>query len=76
MEQYQNHPDIEPARSHTDKVPGCLLRNIAGIDDQKLRKIEIGGIWLWYFFGQLAKRPLVPVMDPFLENAIKHGHGH
>lgn len=38
--------------------------------------IAIGGIWLWYFFGQLAKRPLVPVMDPFLENAIKHGHGH
>lgn len=38
--------------------------------------LAIGGIWLWYFFGQLAKRPLVPVMDPFLENAIKHGHGH
>ena len=38
--------------------------------------IAIGGIWLWYFFGQLMSRPLVPVMDPFLENAIKHGHGH
>ena len=36
----------------------------------------IGGIWLWYFFGQLMKRPLVPVMDPFLEKAIEHGHGH
>jgi hypothetical protein len=38
--------------------------------------IGIGGIWLWYFFGQLMSRPLVPVMDPFLENAIEHGHGH
>jgi hypothetical protein len=38
--------------------------------------IAVGGIWLWYFFGQLMKRPLVPVMDPFLENAIEHGHGH
>jgi hypothetical protein len=38
--------------------------------------IAVGGIWLWYFFGQLMSRPLVPVMDPFLENAIKHGHGH
>ena len=38
--------------------------------------IAVGGIWLWYFFGQLAKRPLVPVMDPFLENAIEHGRGH
>ena len=38
--------------------------------------IAIGGIWLWYFFGQLMSRPLLPVMDPFLENAIEHGHGH
>lgn len=38
--------------------------------------IAVGGIWLWYFFGQLMKRPLVPVMDPFLENAIEHGRGH
>jgi hypothetical protein len=38
--------------------------------------VAVGGIWLWYFFGQLMSRPLVPVMDPFLENAVKHGHGH
>ena len=38
--------------------------------------IAVGGIWVWYFIGQLASRPLVPVMDPFLENAIEHGHGH
>jgi len=38
--------------------------------------VAVGGIWLWYFFGQLMNRPLVPVMDPFLERAIEHGHGH
>ena len=38
--------------------------------------IAVGGIWLWYFFGELMKRPLVPVNDPFLENAVKHGKGH
>ena len=38
--------------------------------------IAVGGIWLWFFFLQLAKRPLVPVMDPFLEKAIHHGQGH
>ncbi len=38
--------------------------------------IAVGGIWLWYFFGELMKRPLVPVNDPFLENAIEHGKGH
>jgi hypothetical protein len=38
--------------------------------------IAVGGIWVWYFLNELTKRPLVPVMDPFLENAIEHGHGH
>lgn len=38
--------------------------------------VAVGGIWLWYFFGQLMKRPLVPVKDPFLGNAMEHGHGH
>ncbi|MGQ0541093.1 MAG: hypothetical protein ACT4O9_04480, partial [Blastocatellia bacterium] len=38
--------------------------------------IAIGGLWLWYFFGQLMSRPVVPVMDPFLEKAIEHGKGH
>ena len=38
--------------------------------------IAVGGIWLWYFFGRLMSRPLVPVMDPFLDRAIEHGKGH
>ncbi len=38
--------------------------------------IAVGGIWLWYFFGELMKCPLVPVKDPFLANAIEHGKGH
>ena len=38
--------------------------------------IAVGGLWIWYFLNELGKRPLVPVMDPFLENAIEHGHGH
>ena len=38
--------------------------------------VALGGIWLWFFLGQLAKRPLVPVMDPFLQKAIDHGKGH
>ena len=38
--------------------------------------IAFGGIWVWYFLGQLINRPLVPVMDPFFESSIEHGHGH
>ena len=36
----------------------------------------VGGIWLWWFFGELLKRPLVPINEPFLKNAIEHGKGH
>lgn len=38
--------------------------------------IAVGGIWLWWFFSELGKRPLMPVKDPFFENAIEHGKGH
>lgn len=38
--------------------------------------IGMGGFFVWYFLGQLMKRPLVPVNDPFLDKAIEHGHGH
>lgn len=38
--------------------------------------IAVGGLWLAFFFYQLKQRPMVPINDPFLENAIEHGKGH
>lgn len=38
--------------------------------------LAVGGIWLSFFFRELAKRPIVPMNDPFFENAIEHGKGH
>jgi hypothetical protein len=38
--------------------------------------IGIGGLWLWYFAGQLPQRPLLPLGDPGLENALEAGGGH
>ena len=38
--------------------------------------VAVGGIWLWWFLGELVKRPLVPINEPYLENAIKHGEEH
>jgi hypothetical protein len=38
--------------------------------------LAVGGIWLWWFFGELMKRPLVPSRDPYFEGAIRHGRGH
>lgn len=38
--------------------------------------VAVGGIWLWWFFGELVKRPLVPAKDPYFEEAVQHGRGH
>ena len=38
--------------------------------------LGVGGLWLAYYFYQLAQRPLVPTKDPFFEKAIEHGKGH
>jgi hypothetical protein len=34
--------------------------------------LALGGIWLWLFLGELKKRPLLPVNDPYLAEALAH----
>lgn len=51
-----------------------LLESISWMDF--VAPFAVGGLWLWYFFGELKKRPLVPINDPFLESAIEHGKSH
>jgi hypothetical protein len=35
----------------------------------------LSGIWFWAFLAQLRRRPVVPVGDPHLEEAVLHvGH--
>ncbi|MBP7415023.1 MAG: hypothetical protein KA831_00080 [Pyrinomonadaceae bacterium] len=61
----------------TDRVSGTLEQGaffISWLDI--VAPIAIGGIWLWWFFGQLLKRPMVPAKDPYFEEAVEHGHGH
>ena len=38
-----------------------------------LAPIALGGLWLAFFIMQLNKRPLLPVRDPHLEEALEHG---
>jgi hypothetical protein len=38
--------------------------------------IGLGGIWLWYYFGQLAERPLLPLGAPDLEKALAMPEHH
>jgi hypothetical protein len=54
---------VEPA--FHDKNPGFYWLYIAA-------PIGIGGVWFWFFLYQLKKRPLLPINDPFLPEAIAH----
>jgi hypothetical protein len=36
----------------------------------------IGGVWLFFFARTLKTRPLLPIHDPYLPEAIAHGHQH
>lgn len=38
--------------------------------------LAIGGVWLTMFFRNLASRPLLPVNDPYLQEAINFHGGH
>lgn len=38
--------------------------------------IGLGGLWLAFFANQLKRRPLLPIGDPYLEEALAHEGGH
>ena len=38
--------------------------------------VGIGGLWLWMFFTELGRRPLMPVGDPYLREALQSTGGH
>jgi hypothetical protein len=38
--------------------------------------LAIGGLWLWMFFTELRRRPLLATGDPYLRAALESGGGH
>ncbi len=54
---------IEPA--FEDGVSIYILVHVAAM-------VGLGGIWIWYFLNQLAKRPLMPLHDPQLLGEPNH----
>jgi hypothetical protein len=38
--------------------------------------LGIGGLWVWMFLSQLGRRPLFPVGDPYLREALQSSGGH
>jgi hypothetical protein len=38
--------------------------------------VALGGIWIWLFLTQLVQRPLLPIRDPHLADALESAGGH
>jgi hypothetical protein len=38
--------------------------------------LAIGGVWVWMFFTELAKRPLLAAGDPYLRESLQSSGGH
>jgi hypothetical protein len=38
--------------------------------------LAIGGLWLWMFFTELRKRPLLAMGDPYLRESLANAGGH
>ena len=63
-------PEFQHRHGHVDNhAINGLVYYIAAL-------FGMGGIWLWWFLGQLRRRPLLPVNDPQLEEALAGGSGH
>lgn len=57
---------INPSFIHENAV-GYWLMDIAAW-------FGVGGLWVWYYLGQLAKRPLLPTRELYILEAYNHGH--
>jgi len=55
---------IEPAYSHEGQYLFWLLDIAAWVG--------LGGIWVWWFLWQLKQQPLLPVHDPYFQEALEH----
>jgi hypothetical protein len=55
---------IEPAYIH-DRQYAFWLLDLAAL-------VAVGGVWLYLFLGLLRSRPLLPLRDPYLQEALTH----
>jgi hypothetical protein len=68
---------VEPA-FHGEKA-AATLHPVNGVGFYWLylaAPLFIGGVWIFLFARTLKSRPLLPIQDPYLPEAIAHGHHH
>ncbi len=47
-----------------------------GILEYATVPVVVISLWMWYYFGQLEKRPLIQTNDPHLEEILEADHAH
>jgi hypothetical protein len=61
-------PNFADARRH--------LHFSFGILEYMTVPVVVLSLWMWFYFGQLQKRPLIQTNDPHLEEILEGEHAH
>jgi hypothetical protein len=38
--------------------------------------VVVISLWMWFYFGEMLKRPLIQTNDPHLEEILEAEHAH
>jgi hypothetical protein len=69
-------PSVQAATSHGGGTAHGHPSTFIGYALCFVLPVALGGLWVWYFAGELSKRPLLPLGDEGLEAALEQGGGH
>ena len=69
-------PEFDPSGHNLHATPGehVSVPFVHWLD--LAAPVAIGGLFVWMFFTQLRRRPLLPVNDPYLASALESSGGH
>ncbi len=57
-------------------TPSGNLHFSFGILEYMTVPVVVLSLWMWFYFGQLKKRPLIQTNDPHLEEILEAEHAH
>jgi hypothetical protein len=68
-------PEFVPTGQNLHLVDGDPISSLFVHWVDLFAVLAIGGLWVWMFVGELKKRPLLAMGDPYLQQALESGRG-